>query len=244
MFLDCDDCLRDATTLAFILSQISTHKDTDLFRLGTFRELDDGSFTPIDCTNETWLHGKIVRRDFLRQNNIRFSEELMCNEDIYWNLRLSTFSPKTINIPTEVYFWRNNPDSLTRALGAEDFIARYFHEYIKARHYGLRDGKPMSDGTANRIIQTSVYSFVIINSSDMNKRPEFKALAEEAFRAFIKDYRYIFDQHNQPEKIEPYFLSMIQAHLGKLQYRISLFDWLDSITPKDYHKPEKAKKSK
>lgn len=36
--------------------------------------------------NTTWLHGKIYRIDFLKDNDIRFLDSIKYNEDAYFNL--------------------------------------------------------------------------------------------------------------------------------------------------------------
>lgn len=64
-----------------------------------------------------WLFGKIYRRCFLNQYNIRFHPTARANEDCGFNSICYFILEDTgllINIPAHVYYWLDNPNSITR----------------------------------------------------------------------------------------------------------------------------------
>lgn len=64
--------------------------------------------------NSTWLHGKIYRCDYLRQNNIRFNEQLRVNEDGNFNTLVFGLTEKIKMINVVTYMWCDYQESLTR----------------------------------------------------------------------------------------------------------------------------------
>ena len=64
--------------------------------------------------NHTWLHGKIYRTEFFVKNNIKFPAILKTNEDLAFNLSLYAYDPIVYQVDEEVYYFRNNPQSVTK----------------------------------------------------------------------------------------------------------------------------------
>jgi len=63
--------------------------------------------------DEIWMHGKMYRRSFLKENNIRFNNTYS-NEDTGFN-NLIYLCTRVQLINTITYVWRCNPKSITRA---------------------------------------------------------------------------------------------------------------------------------
>jgi hypothetical protein len=65
-----------------------------------------------------WMFGKMYRRSFIDKYNIHFHESSRANEDNGFNrlFQLCTNDREQINfIPAHVYYWHENPNSITRA---------------------------------------------------------------------------------------------------------------------------------
>lgn len=88
--------------------------------------------TSIPCT---WTHGKIYRAKYLRDNNIRFLNDLRLNEDAYFNLVAHNCTEKKTTIPEVTYLWRDNKNSLTRQ--DKSFFSKSWVMYIKSQVEGL-----------------------------------------------------------------------------------------------------------
>ena len=70
-------------------------------------------------TDSVFVHGKVFRRQWLVDNNIRFDDELILHEDTYF-ITLAEFmcgesELKIVKFPT--YLWQHNSKSVTRLYG-------------------------------------------------------------------------------------------------------------------------------
>lgn len=70
---------------------------------------------PAASTPVTWMHGKIYRAKYLRDNNIRFLDNLRLNEDSYFNLVAVNCTDNRHILAETTYLWRDNKNSLTRS---------------------------------------------------------------------------------------------------------------------------------
>lgn len=61
----------------------------------------------------TWMHGKVLRRQYLLDNNLFFKENLRLNEDMEFNQIAFDLGGKVAEIPMVTYLWRDNPKSIT-----------------------------------------------------------------------------------------------------------------------------------
>lgn len=91
-----------------------------------------GDFIVSNC------HGKIYKLAFLRENNIRFLEDLKLNEDSYFNLVAVNCATKTARLEECTYIWKDNPNSLTRDNNDEKFFFRANTYYILGQIRGLK----------------------------------------------------------------------------------------------------------
>lgn len=115
VFIDADDCFVDCTSLVTLKSSIEEN-NSDLVIASFVEEIPNRFVTR---NNDTiWLHGKIYRRKYLVENNIRFNNT-RANEDNGFN-QLLLFSDPVVNyINDVVYIWKNNANSITRSNNKE-----------------------------------------------------------------------------------------------------------------------------
>lgn len=62
----------------------------------------------------TFVHGKVHRRQYLINNNIRWDEDLTIHEDSYFNCLCQKLSKNVKYCPTPFYLWRWRDDSVCR----------------------------------------------------------------------------------------------------------------------------------
>ena len=138
MFLDADDMLLPRAV------EVLTHeievKNADIVA-GTFLSEQSPGIAEIYDAHEkgiTWLHGKIYRREYLVENNIRFLSEFKFNEDAYFNLVAWNCSNKTYKIKESLYLWRNNQKSLTRSVTGKELQERIIGTYVQTQILALQ----------------------------------------------------------------------------------------------------------
>ena len=127
MFLDADDMLQPRAVE--VLTREIQKGNFDIVSSGIIRcqrNKNDVFIRPTD--NGQWCHGRIYRVSFLREQQIRFWNELRANEDSYFHQLLLVLGRKNHAIVEEfLYLWIDNPNSITN----NNFTKLHIWEYIK-----------------------------------------------------------------------------------------------------------------
>lgn len=110
IFIDADDYFYDDESVSKMYDEIE-NKEKDLIICNFIYERDNKNL--IREKDLTWLHGKIYKRQFLIDNNIKFNNS-RANEDNGFNRLLLLLNPKVFFLNEVVYVYKENPNSLTR----------------------------------------------------------------------------------------------------------------------------------
>lgn len=110
VFADADDQFFSVLSIELLYSQMEKQNADLVF--GNFYEiLDNQLFEHEDI--DIWLFGKIYRTELIKNHNIIFPDSSI-NEDVCFNLHYWLVSNKKIKIPTILYVWKDNKNSITR----------------------------------------------------------------------------------------------------------------------------------
>lgn len=110
IFIDSDDYFYDETSISKMYNKIED-SNSDLVICNFIYERDNKVLVKRD--DFTWLHGKIYKRKFLTDNNIRFNNS-RANEDNGFNRLILLLKPKFSFLNEIVYVYKENPNSITR----------------------------------------------------------------------------------------------------------------------------------
>lgn len=110
VFIDSDDIFLNFQSITKLYNHI-TSDDYDVVSGVFFEELDNDYIR--HCNDTIFVHGKIYKREFLKQHNIRFNDTYS-NEDNGFNSLILLNDAKIKFIPDEISIWRNNKESITR----------------------------------------------------------------------------------------------------------------------------------
>ena len=113
MFIDADDLLYDADSIKKLYNKIEEDYD---YVVGI--TIDEKQNTQI--MNESDLHGKIYKREFLLKNNIKFNNTRI-HEDNYFNNLVLLCEPKQKEILEKIYIYVDNKDSITNINKEKEF---------------------------------------------------------------------------------------------------------------------------
>ena len=114
VFADADDMFANPVALELMYHTI-TSKQADVVRSKFISEMrnDKGIGLKDMIGGVTWMHGCMLRKQYLIDNDLWFDEELRINEDVLFNQLLIDWGAKIVEIPTATYLWRDNPNSIT-----------------------------------------------------------------------------------------------------------------------------------
>lgn len=167
VFIDSDDKFYSPYALTTLYNSIE-ESGADVVISNFYEILADGS--KIEHEEDTiWVHGKIYRRDFLKDNNIKFNDT-RANEDNGFNQLVLLHDSNIEYIDDFTYLWDYNENSITRIND---------HEY----QFGGIEGYIYNI--------TWALNIAIKNNCDYNK------IAEQVFSNLLAVYYYYIQFFNE-----------------------------------------------
>lgn len=188
MFCDADDTLHNVGVIDALLQEAEVHAP-DLMNSAWLEEiLDRGSGRYVYLTHDndnTWMHGKLLRRSFLVDNNIRFHDTFRVHEDTYFLCLAAAYSKKSIHSSAVSYVWKWNDDTITRrnnGLYGLDSIP-IFIRACAAAHARIADVVP--DQMPYKVCQLAFYIYFMVHTGRW-LRPENRGYLEDTEGAFAR----------------------------------------------------------
>ena len=116
MFCDADDMFFNACGLYLIFREIEIGFDTLTSKFIEEGVLSDGKHIYINRENDgTFVHGKVHRRQYLIDNDIRWNPNLTIHEDSYFNTQCQLFTDKPKYLNESFYLWKWRDNSVCRS---------------------------------------------------------------------------------------------------------------------------------
>lgn len=154
-FIDADDTINGAFALKALRNSIEMNNGMYIMSVGVFDEVHEENLQPGDGPilmhheqDLVWMFGKMYKRSFIDRYNIRFHETSRANEDNGFNtlIRLCCSDQEQINfIPAHVYYWHENPNSITRANDCQysygGSIRDSFYGFVENMIYAIKEAK-------------------------------------------------------------------------------------------------------
>lgn len=189
MFCDCDDAFANMYGLHFVFNNLGKGLDviTSTFLVEYID--DDGAMDVMVKENDvTFVHGKVYRREYLAEKDIRWKPELTIHEDGFFNCLALMLADKKGKIETPYYVWKYRPDSVASKTD-ETFVLRTYKNLIDTRLALTKEAKKRGRIADARgfIVKTVLDSYYDFNKT-VALKPENKKLVEEAEKAFKRFY--------------------------------------------------------
>lgn len=238
MFCDADDMFYNACGLYIIFREIE---------MGGFDSLVSAFIeeSRIPETNEivyinhdmdsTFVHGKVHRRQYLLDNNIRWNEKLTIHEDSYFNCLCQKLARDLKYSQTSFYLWKWRDDSVCRS----DF------KYILKTYNNMLDSNEalVEEFIKRQRIQDAqfyVTSMIFDAYFTMNKNEwinqenrEYRKATEKRFKNYYKKFEQLF--FSIPNDIKAQIIMGIKNRMfgeGLLMESITFEDWIKHIINK------------
>lgn len=118
MFCDADDMFYNACGLYLIFREMNLGEFDSLVSVfieeGRHPETKEPFYINHDM-DMTFVHGKVHRRQYLIDNNIRWNESLTIHEDSFFNCLCQKCAKELKYCPTPFYLWKWRDDSICRS---------------------------------------------------------------------------------------------------------------------------------
>ncbi len=212
MFIDCDDILFDKYALYVIMGCLSDAKP-DLLITNIVKEamINNEIKLLVKKKEETypWLHGKVFKREFLNNNDIRFNPNLRHLEDSYfWTSVIGMINyDNLIYLDFNSYLWKYSENSITRKKGEYEYIITCFDDYFNCPFYAYGYLDKHNSEIKNMYIIRAIFDILLIIYSDIytdkaliSKKDSYISRIE----SFISDNKNIYSEFDSVKLSELY----------------------------------------
>lgn len=229
---DADDIFHSAGVLGALMQEAAKNAP-DMMTTSWLEEIMDGNGKYHYITHEddnTWMHGKLYRRHFLSQNNIRFPDSLRVQEDTYFNSLSSTLAEKRMHLPVTSYLWKFNPKSTTRRNGGI-YLYESMPEFIRSWSMAHKEIEKLAPQKLEyKILQFVIYNYFSLHHPEwlsIEHKKHLKA-AEDAFTAHIRPFWHYWK--DAPPKLiaDIYGKERPKSFAGCVE-RETVWEWLNRL---------------
>ncbi len=206
MFCDADDMFYNACGLWILFKEMAIGFDSmvSVFTEET-RIPNTGEVTYINHDQDsTFVHGKVHRRQYLIENNIRWNENLTIHEDSFFNILCQNLSQNVKYCQTPFYLWKWRDES----------VCRHDPKYILKTYKNMLDS---NDALVDEFIKRGMsdkaafYSCMMIFDAyyTMNKpewinqeNQEYRDTTELRFSSYFKKHEDLWNSVPSPNKMQ------------------------------------------
>lgn len=237
MFCDCDDMFINVCGLWVIFREIAIGFDslTSAFTEET-RNPATGEVAYINRDiDSTFVHGKVHRRQYLIDQNIRWNEALTIHEDSYFNCLCQKLSQNVKYCPTPFYLWKWRDASVCRH--DPKYILKTYNNMLDSNtalvnQFLQRGRKSDAEFFATSMIYDAYFT---LNKKEWidQENQEYRRAVEERFAQYYAEFKSLFESVSEQVKAQ---IIMGQKNRffgeGLLMESITFDDWIKHISEK------------
>ena len=182
--------------------------------------------------DSTFVHGKIHRRQYLIDNNIRWNDKLTIHEDSYFNCLCQRLAKELKYSQTPFYLWKWRDDS----------VCRHDPKYILKTYNNMLDSNDALVGQflnrkRNEDAQFYATSMIYDAYFTMNKdewlsqsNQEYRHATEKRFKEYWLKYKYLHD--SIPQDIKTQIIMGIKNRMygeGMVLETLTFNEWIKQV---------------
>lgn len=235
MFCDADDMFFNACGLYIIFREINNGGFDSLVSCFIEESHLPGSKEVIYVNHDmdsTFVHGKIHRRKYLLDKNIRWNEELTIHEDSYFNCLCQKLSENVKYCQSPFYLWKWRDDSVCRH--DPKYILKTFNNMLDSntalvKQFLLREQLENAQFYATAMIYDSYFT---LNKDEWinQENQEYRKNVEKRFKEYYLSFKKLFE--TIPEQIKQQIIMSIKNRMyseGLFMEHITFDDWIKQI---------------
>lgn len=235
MFCDADDMFFNACGLYMIFREIDNGGFDSLVSSFIEETRDPATNAPIYINRDmdsTFVHGKVHRRKYLVDNNIRWNESLTIHEDSYFNILCQKLSTNVKYCPSPFYLWKWRDDS----------VCRHDPKYILKTYNNMLDSntalveqflKRFKMPEAQMHVCSMIYdAYFTLNKDEWitQENQEYRDAVEKRFKQYYKQFKQLFEA--VPTEVRLQIVAGIRNRMygeGLLMEHVTFDDWIKKI---------------
>lgn len=237
MFCDADDMFYNACGLYIVFREFESGFDSLVSAFVEETRMPDTK-EPVYINREmdsTFVHGKIHRRQYLIDQNIRWNEKLTIHEDSYFNCLCQKLAGELKYSQTPFYLWRWRDAS----------VCRHDPKYILKTYNNMLDS---NDALVDELLRRAkledaqFYASAMIFDAyfTMNKdewlnqeNKEYRKATEKRFKQYYLKYKHLYEA--LPEEVKFQIVASVKNRMyteGLLMESITFEDWIKHVLKK------------
>lgn len=182
--------------------------------------------------DSTFVHGKVHRRQYLLDKNIRWNEKLTIHEDSFFNIQCQNLSTNVKYCQTPFYLWKWRDDS----------VCRHDPKYILKTYRNMIDSNDalIDEFLARDIKDKAMFfvGFLIFDAYYLMNKPEWRDQENKEYRDDTEKHfaRYYTKRRNLWEQISNNDKMIISNQIrtrtineGMMMENITINEWLKHI---------------
>lgn len=198
MFCDADDMFYHICGLYVIFREIDKGGFDTLVSNFLEEKRERGTNKPQYITHErdcTFVHGKVHRRQYLIDKNIRWNENLIIHEDGYFNTLCLTLTENIVYLPTPFYLWKWRDNSIVRS--DPNWVMNTYGHCIKGNYALVSEllNRGKKEDAQNVAAAAIFNAYFMMNRPDWVKQKdkEHKKLAENLIKDFYLNFKHLYE---------------------------------------------------
>lgn len=233
MFCDSDDLFYNLCGLFIIFREIQFGFDVFVSEFVQETRTVDNEIAYISMEHDViFVHGKVYRRKYLTDNNIRFNDKLLLHEDGYFNALCTRLTQNIHYCPHPFYLWKFRADSTCRkdqlwALKTYDKFIDSEDELVQ--QFLDRGNKKLAMAYSTAGIFSAYYTMA--KRSWLNQENKvYKDATEQRAKQFYQKYEYLWAEMPTREKMT--ISNTIRGQVikdGMDMETITLEEWIEHI---------------
>lgn len=238
MFCDADDMFYNACGLYIVFREIQNGGFDSLVSAFIEESRIPDTKEPVYINrnmDSTFVHGKVHRRQYLIDNNIRWNNKLTIHEDSYFNCLCQRLAKELKYSQTPFYLWRWRDDSVCR----RDF------KYILKTYNNMLDSNEalVDEFIARKRVQDAQFyvtsmifdAYFTMNKSEWinQENREYRNATEKRFKEYYKKFENLYKYI--PDDTKAQIIMGIKNRMfgeGLLMESITFEDWIKHILEK------------
>jgi len=247
MFCDADDRFFDCCALINLYNAMKNNNSPMEWKImySDFYEeqySEDGyDLIRHDSPSAIWLHGKVFRRSFLEQYNIRFIPGLRSFEDTYFGNMVALLSApqEQLHCHYFTYLWCKNPQSVTAQWTREkkDYLYWNYQDYVTCNKSVIDNVyaiDPKNPGLPQTILIDIFFSFFVcqLKEFEPTEQDDIQEIIKRR-NSYVNFIYYLINTYIDLIKLPPNKMRMAYWTARKDMYRYGMYHdtmlWNDFI---------------
>ena len=238
MFCDADDMFYNMCGLYIVMREINGDGFDSLMSAFT-EETRDPKTKEIVYINRdvdsTFVHGKVHRRQYLIDNNIRWNDELTIHEDSYFNCLCQHLTKEVKYCPIPFYLWKWRDESVCRH--DPDYILKTYNNMLDSNTALIHEFQRRRKFDDAKFFATSMIfdAYYTLNKKEWidQTNKHYKEAVEKRFVKYWKEFKSLYEDLDEEKKLQ--IIAGVRTRMfgeGLMLESVTFEDWIKKITKK------------